>query len=203
MKSMPAHQSFFCPLLGIALGVLICGALAGCQTAHVADPLTRTVGASDPDTQMEFWYELEARPVTCNDEAFHGLLLFLDGTDSATDYEQRVQSLRSRGLLAPRFSAPADAAVQRGQFAVSVAKALRIKGGVMMRLTGGNIDRYALRELVVLNLYPPGSVNQTFSGAEYVGIIGKMEDFQHGNSANYPAEVLPSEMNGGTAATRR
>jgi hypothetical protein len=38
--------------------------------------------------------------------------------------------------------------------------------------------RYAVRELQFMELYPPSSPNQTFSGTEFLGIIGKLEDYR-------------------------
>ena len=45
-----------------------------------------------------------------------------------------------------------------------------------------------------MNLYPVSSPNQTFTGNEFLGIIGRMEDYQRSNPAEVPAAVLPSEM---------
>jgi hypothetical protein len=174
--------------------LLLVALIAGCQAARVSDPLTRTVGGNDPDDQMEFWHQLETRPLTSNDEAFHGLLLYLDSADAGPDYAHRVAALQARQILPARFDRPGDEAVSRGTLAIALTRAMGIKGGVMMRLTGGNVDRYAVRELVAMNLYPQSSANQTFSGAEYLGIIGKMEDYQRGNPANVPAAVMPEEM---------
>ena len=50
---------------------------------------------------------------------------------------------------------------------------------------------YATRELVYLELYPPSTPNQTFSGAEYVGIIGRIEDYQRGDNVELPATQMP------------
>ena len=58
----------------------------------------------------------------------------------------------------------------------------------------GPTPRYAVRELMFLNVYPPSTPNQSFSGNEFVGIIGRVEDFQRGNPENASAEVLPGEM---------
>jgi len=181
-------------MISFRIRVIALVMVAGCQAAHVEHPITQAAGGTDADSQLEFWSELESQPITSNDDAFHGLLLYLDGNDAATDYAHRLAALKARGLLLPGFDRPADEAVSRGVLAVAIAKVLQIKGGVMMRLTAGNFDRYALRELVYRKVYPAGSENQTFSGAEYVGIIGKIDDYQHGDPANVPATVLPSEM---------
>lgn len=160
--------------------------LAGCQSAHVADPLTQTLGGSDPETQVTFWHELANRKVTSNDEAFHGLLLFLDNKDDAKDYTGRVAALKASGVLPKWFNAPADDAITRGTLSVAIVKILKIRGGVMMTLTGGVDGRYTTKELVDQGLYPPSSPNQTFSGTEFVGIIGKMDDYQRGGEDNVP-----------------
>ena len=160
--------------LALCLLAVVAG---GCQTARVERPLTGEFGGNDPESQLEFWHRLAEQPVTSNDDAFHGLLLFLGGEDPATDYAGRVQALKSRGLLPQNFNQPAEQAVDRGTLAVAIARTLDIRGGWAMRLFGPT-PRYATRELVYLDLYPPSSPNQTFSGTEYLGIIGKMEDFQ-------------------------
>ena len=172
--------------------------ITGCHTAKVAQPLTGKLSGNDPDSQLEFWHTLATRPVTSNDEAFHGLLLYADGQDAAKDYAGRVSTLKSRKMLPANFDRPADQAVERGPLAVAICRALEIKGGVLLRLTGA--QRYAVRELQYLDLYPPSGPNQTFSGSEYLGIIGRMEDYQRGNPADAPASVMPGEMQGGAGS---
>jgi hypothetical protein len=164
---------------------------SGCKSATVAEPLTGKY-ASD-DAQLDFWHELATRPVTCNDEAFHGLLLYIDGTDPNPDYAARVSTLKSRKLLPAGFNRPANEAVKRGTLAVAIAHALNIKGGLMMHISP-DCSRYAVRELMFLELYPASSTNQTFSGSEFLGIMGRVEDWQRGNPADVPAAVLPGEM---------
>lgn len=168
-------------------------ALVGCKSARVEQPLTRTLGSSDVETQLEFWHQLAERPVTCNDEAFHGLLLYLDGDDANDDYAARVQSMKSRGMLPGNFDEPPEKAVSRGTLAVAIVRALQIKGGVMLHVASRH-PRYATRELVFLELYPPSSPHQTFTGGEFLGIMGRVEDWQRGNPADVPAAVLPGEM---------
>jgi len=139
--------------------------------------LTAKLSGNDADSQLEFWHTLAERRVTSNDEAFHGLLLDLDSKDEAADYGGRVSALKARKLLPADFARPANEGVSRGTLAVALVQVLRLKGGWTMRLFG-NTPRYCLRELEFEGLYPPSSENQTFSGAEFLGIVGKMEDFQ-------------------------
>lgn len=167
--------------------------LAGCQTARVANPLTTELAGNDPQQQLDFWHTLATRPVTSNDEAFHGLLLYTDGEDPAQSYDQRVTTLKQRKMLPADFDESPEAAVTRGDLAVAICRILEVRGGLMMRLTN-NHPRYATRELQFLTVYPPSSPRQTFSGNEFLGIIGRVEDYQRGNSADVPAAVMPSEM---------
>lgn len=149
----------------------------GCKTSTVSDPLTRTRGGNEPAQQMRFWHTLAQRPLTCNDEAFHGLLLFADGRDPAENYDERVRHLKSRRMLPDSFDRPGDEAVTRGTVAVAVVRLLDIEGGWAMRVFGPT-PRYSVRELNYRGVYPPSTPYQKFSGAEFVGIIGRVEDFQ-------------------------
>ena len=186
-------------LLSAVLALLICG----CQTTptHVPDSLTAKFGGSEPDAQMEFWHQLTDKPLTSNDDAFHGLLLYMDGGDGAADYAARVDNLRSRNMLPKGFAEPGDVAVSRGTLAVAIMRLINLKGGVTTRMFGPS-PRYAVRELMFVNVYPQSSPNQTFSGSEFVGIIGRIEDYQRGNPADAPAAVLPGEVEANQPSTR-
>ena len=161
---------------------LILAVLPGCQTARVAEPLTAKLSGNDADSQLEFWHTLADRRVTSNDEAFHGLLLYLDSKDDANDYAARVATLKARRMLPPDFNAPPNEGVQRGPLGMAIIEAMHLKGGWVMHVFG-NSPRYAVSELEYEGVYPRSSANQTFSGAEFLGIIGKMEDFQGGKVA--------------------
>ena len=151
--------------------------LAGCRSATVAEPLSAEMAADTPDAQMEFWHTLPQRRVASNDEAFHALLLFVDGSDPASDYPARVEAMKARQMVPADFNGPAQRAVQRGTVAVAIARTLEIKGGLSMRLFGPS-PRYVVRELQYMNLFPQSSPQQTFSGQELLGIIGRAEDYQ-------------------------
>jgi hypothetical protein len=176
--------------------MLVAGALllGGCHSAYVDKPLTAELGSDDEDTQLEFWHTLAQQPITSNDDAFHGLLLFLDGADPGPDYAARVAALKDRKLLSKGFREPAEQAVDRGTLAVALSRVLKIRGGVVMSLTGPS-SRYATKELVFLGIFPPSSPNQTFSGTECLGIIGKAEDYQRVAQSGTvrPLEALKTE----------
>jgi hypothetical protein len=153
--------------------------LGGCHATspHVAQPLAPELAKGDPDAQVEFWHTLPGRKAVSNDEAFHGLLLFADGDDKSADYAGRVESLKQRRMLPGDFNAAAGEPVRRGTVAVALAEILSIRGGLTMHLFGSS-SRYAVRELQYAGLFPPSSPQQIFSGAEFLGIIGRAEDYQ-------------------------
>ncbi len=171
--------------------VLAIVALAGCRSAKVTEPLPASVMGSDPQAQMDFWHAMPGRAVASNDEAMHAILLFIDNEDTAGNYDGRVWMLKRRELLPESFDGKADEAVQRGTLAVMIVNILDVKGGVTMHLLGAT-PRYATRELMYMNLYPPSSPQQTFSGAELLGIIGRLEDYQR--SLRATKEQKPHEQ---------
>ncbi|MBI1368830.1 MAG: hypothetical protein GC162_09285 [Planctomycetes bacterium] len=178
---------------------LTAAALTGCSSAKVAEPLTAKLAGDDIDAQMEFWHTLEERPLTSNDEAFHAVLLFTDGSDASKSYDERVAALKGRKFLPANFDESADRAVGRGTTAMLLVGILHIKGGIIMQAFGPS-PRYALRELQYLQVVPPSSEQQTFSGAQFVSLIGRAEDYQRqnpfkssgGNSASQP-EIVASK----------
>ena len=157
--------------------LFFCFLTLGCRSAQVAHPVTAELAGNDPDSQIEFWHTLAQRPVTSNDEALHGLLLFVAGEDPATDYTGRVEALHQRQMLPKGFDRPAEEAVQRGTLAVAICRILEIKGGAIMTVFGPS-PRYATRELQFMNIYPPSAPHQTFSGSEYLAVIARVEDYQ-------------------------
>jgi hypothetical protein len=161
---------------------------SGCATTVVKEPLTPIVSKiEDPlSAELEFWHGLTTRPVVCNDDAFHGVLLFLDAKDPNANYDGRVAALKSRKLIPADFNQPANQAVQRGTVAYALLQALHIRGGWVLTVFGPS-PRYAVRELMDMNLYPRSSPEQTFSGSEFVGVIGRAEDYHDGESAFIPA----------------
>jgi hypothetical protein len=158
----------------------------GCQTAHETHSVVAKFPGDDADAQLGFWHELATHRLTSNDDAFHGILLDMDGHDKSANYADRVATLKSRGLLNASFNEPADTAIERGVLAVIVVKELKIRGGWAMHVFG-DTERYSLRELVYLGIFPPSSSQQTFSGSEFVGVIGKIDDTQVLAAANIPS----------------
>ncbi len=155
--------------------------------------MTQSLGGSDPQAQGEFWYQLAKRPIASNDDAFHALLLYVDGKDPNPDYTARVKTLKDRRMLPADFTGSANQAVDRGTLAVALDRELHIQGGLTMRLLGPS-PRYALRAAEDQGIFPMSSPNQGVSGGEFVGIMQKAEEYQRGNPSDGPAALLPDEI---------
>jgi hypothetical protein len=171
--------------LRLSVGLLL---LAGCHSAHVPADVTSNLGGNDPDVQLNFWHTLAEHHLTSNQDAFHAILLYVDDHDDCADYNARVALLKSRGMLAKDFNEPHDSAVKRGTVAVMFVKILNIHGGWALHLFVSTIPRYATRELIYLAIFPYCSPQQTFSGTEFVGVIGALEDYQTKTANTHPSQ---------------
>ena len=172
------------------LPLLIAVAMIGCQAAPLGGPLTDDLAGSDAESQMEFWHTMAMRSTVTNDEALHGLLLYLDGEDPSEDYAQRVDNLKARSLLMQGFDRPATEAVSRGTMATAILGTLQIKGGLILQVFGPT-PRYAVRELQYAGIYPRSSTNQTFSGSQYVAVMGRVDDYAQARLSEWPEEPPP------------
>ena len=180
----------------IVLAVVACAfasiAIGCASTTRVPDSVLARTSGNDDQKQLDYWHEVATKSLVSNDEAFHGLLLYIDGKDDAANYNDRVASLKSRGFLPKSFNRGRDDALERGTVAVALAKHLNLHGGLTMHLLGIS-PRYATRELEYRDIFPPSSPQQIFTGGEFVGVIGKAEDYRQGDPTNLPAAEVPAQ----------
>jgi hypothetical protein len=110
-------------------------------------------------------------------DAFRGLLLLLDGEDNLADFEQRVNTLRERGLVDNTWSFRADRPIARGKLAYMLYQALDIPGGVILTLTGPS-QRYCLKELQYRGMIAQGAVYSPVSGLELVSVLNRADVYK-------------------------
>lgn len=159
--------------LSIVGGTLM---LSACARTVVDRPQDTDFDPADQTASLDFWHELPGRSAVTNNEGLHGVLVFNGATDEFKSYDERVAHFKKAGWLRADFDEPANLAMQRGTLAKLLAHALDIDGGVMMQVTGKS-PRYAMRELVYLNMMPPGTDQQVLSGQDYVAAISKAQDY--------------------------
>ncbi len=167
--------------------------VGGCQVAQVKDSLMDQYAGNDLDSQMEFWHTLAEKKLVSNNEAFHALVLLYCGEDHAQDYGQRVARLVESNFLPASFDLPADHAVTRGTVGIVLSKMLKVRGGLLMQLfrpDGFSTQRYAVKEMVHLKLFPASSPHQIFTGPQLIEVIGRAEDYQLSVDRKASAEVF-------------
>ncbi|MEM1165233.1 MAG: hypothetical protein AAGI30_02975 [Planctomycetota bacterium] len=151
-------------------------ALSGCGRTIFDRPIDTSYDSRTVTGQLDFLGALPERSAITNDEAMHGVLLFANGTDPASSYEERVALLKERRWLQSSFDEPANMYAQRGTVARMLCRALEIDGGLWMHLTGAH-PRYANRELIYVGIMNDGSQQQIISGLRFLTILGRAEDY--------------------------
>lgn len=173
------------PLICTLLGLAAAAVGGACTRTTVTQELDTSYDSTDITRDVTFWHRLPERSAVTNDEGLHGLLGFILGDDPATTYAARLKLAKEKGLIPADFNEPSNATMTRGTLAYAIAKFMGIKGGVMMRLSGGSA-RYATRELTFMGILPEGSTdNQSISGLDYVGVISKAQDYASVHGTGY------------------
>lgn len=149
----------------------------GCEATKTASPLITDYDQNNTTAELDYWHGLAEQPVTTNNDAFHGLIELANESDPCHSYDERVAWLKDHDYLDDSFDQPADQAVRRGTVAQIICRIKGIDGGLTMHVLGAN-PRYATRELVYLRIMHPGTEQQALSGIEFVGIVGKAQDYE-------------------------
>lgn len=177
---MPRTLSF----LTLSAALLLAIALAGCAPSGIKPAMAF---ADLPPAEEEvtsdagFLYELSEKKHCTLDDAYRGMLYFIDGTDTADDFEQRAARLAMHEVIDKRWTHNPNSPATKGRIGYMLARAIGIKGGVMYNITGAS-PRYALRELAYRGIIVGTSENAHISGAEYVGILGRADDYRQARS---------------------
>lgn len=107
------------------------------------------------------------------------VILLSEGKETGADFEVAKAYLKDKGVLPDGWldKAKADEAIDKGHLASLVCRALGIKGGWMMHLTGP-IPRYALAECVYLEIMSSGADYARVAGGELVGVIANSDIYR-------------------------
>jgi hypothetical protein len=81
-----------------------------------------------------------------------------------------VAALKEKGIVPADWNDAAESKLTKGTLAYLLCKALDIKGGATMRLTGTS-RRYALRECIYVGLMGVGSTDEYVSGRELLDVM--------------------------------
>jgi hypothetical protein len=174
LRSINPGRSWRRPAWLLLFAVLSFWATPGCAGPRVTPPAVDSNTLSDDGFQA---YLAEISLVTVN-EAYRAMLILADGEDTCKTFEEREQKLESRGVVRKEWKLQPDNVVDAGSLAYMVCRICQVRGGVCYNLFGraGLGDRrYALRELIYLEMVDEMGDYQYVTGATVVGVMAKAD----------------------------
>ncbi|MCD4825332.1 MAG: hypothetical protein K8S55_12115 [Phycisphaerae bacterium] len=160
-------------LMIVAVGLTAVVAGCGDRAMQIAQP--SAVLPADEDSAA-FLDRVSSCSTVNEDDATRGLLILLDGKDTSENFQQRVEKLRSRNIVASSWNFDGDKPITRGKFAYMIYQAAKIPGGVMLQLTGPS-QRYCLRELQYQEVMDDGFPLSPVTGIEFVGVLNNADTY--------------------------
>lgn len=91
--------------------------------------------------------------------------------------EEWARTMAERGYIARDESLDLDTPLRRGEACLLMSRILGLRGGLSGRLFGRGA-RTAYREMVDLGLLPGGGEHRRMSGAELLGLLDQVRQFQ-------------------------
>jgi len=160
---------------GALAAAILAAALAGCSTGPM-----RVVGAEASLPAKEaspgFLDRVAAGPNVSENDAMRGLMMLLDGQDTAETFGQRVEKLLGRDVIDSTWDYDAARPITRGKLAYMIYQACGTPGGVMLTLTGPS-QRYCLRELQYQGMMGPGTQAGAVTGMEFVAVLNRADTY--------------------------
>ncbi len=157
--------------------MLVVGCMGGCaMPKRTYQPTLDHNGL----TEIEFVHYLSPLPTVSMDEACHAILLLTDGEDSSGGFEQRMDTLLSRGLMRESWGLAADDVLDKGTLAYMVVNACKLPVGlndVMLGSWGLGDRRYALRAAIWHEMIPYGMPYHVVTGGELLSTITKAAEY--------------------------
>ena len=126
----------------------------------------------------ELMFRLSSKRYCTQADAARAMLILIEGKDTETSFEDRVSRLVNRGVWDKNWPTKPGRPITKGEAALMICRVLKIPGGLMMHLTGGNCTRYAFRELQYNKMMVGGSEWEFLSGPEMVDLMIKADEFQ-------------------------
>ncbi len=126
-------------------------------------------------------------------DAVRAVCMLEAGEDVGTNYQQRYEYLRERGIIRDSWHLVAEQWIDRGTLAYMLLKAAGIKGGINMFLFaswGLGDRRYAYREMLYHELMEEGVSYNYVSGPELITAIGNVDRYMQMIGKYSPQEEI-------------
>jgi hypothetical protein len=150
-------------LAGAALGTV-----GGCTQGGIE--VEAAQAALVEETEPAFLDRIADQQTVSENDAFRGLLLLVDGKEYENRFAHRVQTLRDKELVSPRWSYRADRPISRAKLAYMIYQACDMEGGVTLTLLGPN-GWYCLKELRQRGMMSDAAAGNPVTGMEYVAVL--------------------------------
>lgn len=142
----------------------------------VKRPVELSVKETDSKT---YFQKLLSQEVVHISDAMQVLVILLGEDGHLPDLDNQFQFLKKKGIIHPSIQSPSDLdqPLSKGIAAYMFLKALKIKGGIALRLFGPS-QRYAFKELVYQGIMYPGyNMYDIMSGPELILTLTHAADF--------------------------
>jgi len=133
------------------------------------------------ESQPAFLDRLADQDTVSENDATSGILMVL-GEDASGPFTQRVGKLRDRKVVDGGWSFDAGRPLTKGKLAYMVYQACRMRGGVILTLSGPS-QRYCLRELQFRGFVSPGLPYTPVGGMEFVAVLNRAEVYRRTGEA--------------------
>jgi hypothetical protein len=160
--------------LSLVLLVMGAAALAGCGPGTVAQPQAALPGGEE---SAAFLDRLSSQKTVSENDAMRGILYLVEGKDTCTTFQERVKHLQDLKIVGTGWALNAEHPVTRGEMAYMVYQALKVKGGVILTLTGPT-QWYCAKELKFQGFMTSSIITTEVSGSEYVALIARADGYK-------------------------
>jgi hypothetical protein len=160
--------------MGVATAsLLIFTCCVGCDNGEI---ISRSEALPKGEDSAGFLDRVSSMQEVSENDAMRGILMLIDGDDTAESFEQRVQTLQDRGIVAKSWDYVSGRGITRGKYAFMIYQAAKFRGGIILGLTGPS-RRYCLRELQFKKVMCNGPMLTQIPGTEYVAVLGRADTF--------------------------
>lgn len=144
------------------------------QAPSVAQPPAPPVTLPAPPPIAPLYFAtLAQKQVVFRYDAAKALVILMGVDEEYINLDSQIAYLKTQGLLPKRFNRQEfdpRQPLRKGEAAYMFLRALKINGGVTLRLFGPT-ERYALKELAYQGIMAPGHAHDLVSGVELVQVM--------------------------------
>ena len=133
---------------------------------------------NDEPIEFDYFRELISRKIALNSDACKVIAILIGLEEHTKDFSSQITLLKDRDIIPQKIAMDFEPSqpLTKGVAAYMFCRALKIKGGIWLRLLGMS-QRYSLKELVFEGIMFPGSVNDIMSGKELILVFTRAVEY--------------------------